>query len=64
MPYVAFQNGNYEGFSDPVQSLDVGMNYFVNGHNAKFYYQRFKRRYYGYFSNTFANARFLVGIMW
>jgi hypothetical protein len=35
MPYVAFQNGNYEGFSDPVQSLDVGMNYFVNGHNAK-----------------------------
>lgn len=35
MPYVAFQQGNYEGYSDPLRSLDVGMNYFVNGHNAK-----------------------------
>lgn len=35
MPYIAFQNGNYEGYADPVQSLDIGMNYFVNGHNAK-----------------------------
>lgn len=35
MPYVAFQQGNYEGYPDPLQSLDVGVNYFVNGHNAK-----------------------------
>jgi hypothetical protein len=35
MPYVAFQNGNYDGFSDPVQSLDIGANYYVNGHHAK-----------------------------
>ena len=35
MPYVAFQNGNYEGFEDPVSSLDIGLNYFINGHNCK-----------------------------
>jgi hypothetical protein len=35
MPYVAFQQGNYEGYEEPLQSLDVGLNYFVNGHNAK-----------------------------
>ncbi|MEM1328361.1 MAG: porin [Bacteroidota bacterium] len=35
MPYVAFNNGNYEGFDDPVNALDIGLNYFINGHNAK-----------------------------
>lgn len=35
MPYVAFQSGNYEGLNDPVSSLDIGANYYINGHNAK-----------------------------
>lgn len=35
MPYVAFQSGNYEGLADPIDSLDIGANYYINGHNAK-----------------------------
>ena len=35
MPYVAVQNANYQGFTDPVLGLDVGLNYFILGHNAK-----------------------------
>ncbi|MCB0663405.1 MAG: porin [Saprospiraceae bacterium] len=35
MPYVAFQNGNYDGYEDSVKALDVGLNYFISGHNAK-----------------------------
>ncbi len=35
MPYVAFQSGNYEGLADPIGSLDIGANYYINGHNAK-----------------------------
>jgi hypothetical protein len=35
MPYVAFQHNDFEGFEDPVQSLDAGINYFIFGHNAK-----------------------------
>lgn len=35
MPYVAFQNANYDGFDDPVSGLDIGINYFLNGHHAK-----------------------------
>ncbi len=35
MPYLAFQNGNYEGLQDPISSLDIGANYYINGHNAK-----------------------------
>lgn len=35
MPYVAFNTGNYDGYDDPVNALDVGLNYFINGHNAK-----------------------------
>ncbi len=35
MPYVAIQSGNYEGYDDAVGSMDVGVNYFINGHNAK-----------------------------
>jgi hypothetical protein len=35
MPYVAAQTGNYEALQDNVGSFDVGVNYFVDGHNAK-----------------------------
>lgn len=35
MPYVAYQTGNYDGVADPVNALDIGANYFINGHNAK-----------------------------
>jgi len=36
MPYIAFQQGNYEGFPDPVTAIDAGVNYYLNGHFAKF----------------------------
>ncbi len=35
MPYVAYSSSNFDGAVDPVTSLNVGMNYFINGHNAK-----------------------------
>lgn len=35
MPYVAFQNGQYDGLDDSVSGLDIGLNYFINGHHAK-----------------------------
>ncbi|MEM6723298.1 MAG: porin [Bacteroidota bacterium] len=35
MPYVAYQLGDYDGFADPISALDIGLNYFVNGHHAK-----------------------------
>jgi hypothetical protein len=35
MPYVAFQNGNYEGYDESVKAVDVGINYFIQGHHAK-----------------------------
>jgi len=35
MPYVAYQTGSYETFNDNLNAFDVGVNYFVNGHNAK-----------------------------
>ncbi len=35
MPYIAFQSGNYEAIADPISSFDIGVNYYVNGHNAK-----------------------------
>lgn len=35
MPYAAFQYGDYEGLEGPVQTLDIGLNYFIHGHNAK-----------------------------
>ena len=35
MPYVALQSASYEGFNDNVLGLDVGLNYFILGHNAK-----------------------------
>ena len=35
MPYVAFQSGNYEALQDNINSLDIGVNYYVNGHHAK-----------------------------
>ncbi len=35
MPYVAYQSADFEGYKDPVTGLDIGVNYFINGHNAK-----------------------------
>jgi len=35
-PYIAFQHRNYDGMEDNKgHSLDAGLNYFINGHNAK-----------------------------
>jgi len=44
MPYVAIQNGNYDGLEDNISALDIGMNYYISGHNAKltFEYHRIK----------------------
>ena len=35
MPYVGFQSADYEGLEDRITALDIGLNYFINGHNAK-----------------------------
>jgi hypothetical protein len=35
MPYVAVQSANYDGWDENVGSLNIGLNYFLNGHNAK-----------------------------
>lgn len=35
MPYVAYQSGNYEGFNEPISTLNIGANYFIRGHNCK-----------------------------
>lgn len=35
MPYVAISNSNYDGATDAIGALDIGVNYFINGHNAK-----------------------------
>lgn len=35
MPYLSAQLGDYEGFDDNMSSLNAGVNYFINGHNAK-----------------------------
>jgi len=36
MPYLAFQSANYEGFPGHQPSaIDVGLNYYILGHNAK-----------------------------
>jgi len=35
MPYVAFSNSNYEGADDAIGALDIGVNYFINGHHCK-----------------------------
>lgn len=35
MPYLALQSANYEGLNENIQVLDIGLNYFINGHNAK-----------------------------
>lgn len=35
MPYLAYQNGNYEGFDKPISTLDIGVNYYIRGHNCK-----------------------------
>ena len=35
MPYIALNTGKYDGFYEPITTLDIGVNYFVRGHNAK-----------------------------
>jgi hypothetical protein len=35
MPYLAYNLGNYDGFGESIHSMDVGINYFIKGHNAK-----------------------------
>ena len=35
MPYVSYQSGSYDAFDDPTNAMDIGVNYFINGHNAK-----------------------------
>ncbi|MEM9389703.1 MAG: porin [Bacteroidota bacterium] len=35
MPYIAYQTGSYDALEDNITSFDIGVNYYVNGHNAK-----------------------------
>ena len=35
MPYVAYQTASYEGFEENPSALDIGLNYYILGHNAK-----------------------------
>jgi hypothetical protein len=35
MPYVMFQYGDYGGLNNPLTALNIGVNYYVMGHNAK-----------------------------
>lgn len=35
MPYIAIQNGSYDGLEDNISATDIGVNYYVNGHNCK-----------------------------
>lgn len=35
MPYLAVQSASYDGFDEKVLGLDLGLNYFILGHNAK-----------------------------
>ncbi len=35
MPYVSTQFANYDAYDETVSELNFGVNYFVNGHNAK-----------------------------
>ncbi len=35
MPYLAFQTSNYDGLDQNPHALNIGVNYFILGHNAK-----------------------------
>ncbi|RME96205.1 MAG: porin [Bacteroidetes bacterium] len=35
MPYISVQSANYDAWEENVGALDIGLNYFLNGHNAK-----------------------------
>jgi len=35
MPYVAYSSSSYDGADDTISALNIGANYFVNGHNCK-----------------------------
>ncbi|MEL6862876.1 MAG: porin [Bacteroidota bacterium] len=35
MPYISYQNANYDGFEETVSEVNIGANYFILGHHAK-----------------------------
>ncbi|NNE29837.1 MAG: hypothetical protein HKN16_09380 [Saprospiraceae bacterium] len=35
MPYIAYSASDYEGASDFIEAMNVGVNYFIKGHNCK-----------------------------
>jgi len=35
MPYVSVNNSSFEAADDPVMEFNAGLNYYINGHNAK-----------------------------
>jgi len=35
MPYVAYSSSNYDAADDAITALDIGVNYYINGHNCK-----------------------------
>lgn len=35
MPYFAFTYKNFEALNDPSSQIDIGLNYFINGHHSK-----------------------------
>jgi len=35
MPYVGISSSNYQAADDPIGALNLGVNYFINGHNCK-----------------------------
>ena len=37
MPYLAYSTRDYEAFDDPGNTLQLGANWFINGHHAKNY---------------------------
>lgn len=35
MPYMAYSSSNYDGAPDNITAVDIGVNYYINGHFAK-----------------------------
>ncbi len=35
MPYLAYSTSIYQGADDPISAINAGLNYYINGHNAK-----------------------------
>jgi len=55
MPYVASSTSLYDGAEDPIGALDVGLNYYVNGHFCKI-----TAEYHGVF-NDFRESSMTLG---